>query len=521
MKSVNTFELDKKLHRLVIGLSVVFVAGSGLAAYVAGNNVTLIMLLSAALLGLCIIGPRSRLGGVALTTGMMGQAMVLTLAFANHPWQLDAHMTFFALLAIVSLFSSVALVIWAVVIVAVHHAVLTFVLPSMVYPSADLLGNIARTGFHATVVLAEAGLMIFAIQRRQVLEKQVVDRESALEEQSAEASRAKENAVALAERFREALVLLQRRLSALADGDLREDMPDIEGEEFRDLVDDFNAALVTLSTAIVEAQRTNKSVQDVSSRMSQASEDVIGQTGTLSQTLLDMSADIDKVNTEFIESNQTIEAAVRTAQKSLETAQESGAITSRAVDAMRDIEASSKEMTDAINLIEDIAFQTQLLALNASVEASRAGDAGRGFSVVAHEINGLAGRSSTAALQIRDLIKSSGSHIDDGVGLVTEAGTRFGDIVNAISGMTETYKRIQDRIATSAGQVSQINASMDQVSRDLSATSQKGAALVDLSRNVKEDAATLDAQLDTFLLRGSSTSVEDAPEANLDEGKAA
>ena len=88
-------------------------------------------------------------------------------------------------------------------------------------------------------------------------------------------------------------------------------------------------------------------------------------------------------------------------------AEKGGAVVSTAVAAMGGINDASKKIADIIGVIDEIAFQTNLLALNAAVEAARAGEQGRGFAVVATEVRNLAGRSATAAKEIKALIQDS------------------------------------------------------------------------------------------------------------------
>ena len=96
---------------------------------------------------------------------------------------------------------------------------------------------------------------------------------------------------------------------------------------------------------------------------------------------------------------------------------------------MSGINEASKKIADIIGVIDEIAFQTNLLALNAAVEAARAGEQGRGFAVVATEVRNLAGRSATAAKEIKALIQDSVAQGRRGQPLVDESGRTLEEIV--------------------------------------------------------------------------------------------
>lgn len=99
---------------------------------------------------------------------------------------------------------------------------------------------------------------------------------------------------------------------------------------------------------------------------------------------------------------------------------------------MDEINQASNKISDIIGVIDEIAFQMNLLALNAAVEAARAGEQGRGFAVVATEVRNLAGRSATAAKEIKELIEDSVQKVTDGSQLVNQSGETLDAIMDSI-----------------------------------------------------------------------------------------
>src|SRR5690349_19945612 len=123
-------------------------------------------------------------------------------------------------------------------------------------------------------------------------------------------------------------------------------------------------------------------------------------------------------------------------------AEKDGAVVSNAVTAMGAINDASRKIPDIIGVIDEIALQTNLLALNVAVEAARAGEQGRGFAVVATEVRNLAGRSATAAKEIKALIQDSVSRVEQGSKLVDDSGRTLDGIVSAVKKVTDIVAEI-------------------------------------------------------------------------------
>jgi methyl-accepting chemotaxis protein len=164
---------------------------------------------------------------------------------------------------------------------------------------------------------------------------------------------------------------------------------------------------------------------------------------------------------------------------SREVADRGGQVVAKAVNAMARIEESSRKIYDIIGVIDEIDRQTNLLALNAAVEAARAGDAGRGFAVVASEVRSLAQRSSQAAKDIKDLITNSSSQVQEGVGLVNQAGTSLTEILASIKQVADIVAEIASASQEQSTGIDQINKAltqMDEVTQQNSALVEENAA---------------------------------------------
>ncbi|MCB1775553.1 MAG: methyl-accepting chemotaxis protein, partial [Gammaproteobacteria bacterium] len=181
------------------------------------------------------------------------------------------------------------------------------------------------------------------------------------------------------------------------------------------------------------------------------------------------------------------------ASSARDQAAQGGEVVGRAVAAMSEINESSKKIADIIGVIDEIAFQTNLLALNASVEAARAGEQGRGFAVVATEVRNLAGRSATAAREIKDLIQDSVGKVRNGSELVNESGANLNEIVAGVKQVGDIIAEIAAASAEQASGIDQVDrmiTAMDEVTQQNAAlaeqTSAASGAMTENARQMRE-----------------------------------
>jgi len=181
------------------------------------------------------------------------------------------------------------------------------------------------------------------------------------------------------------------------------------------------------------------------------------------------------------------------------------------VDTMHGIHASSSKIADIIGVIDGIAFQTNILALNAAVEAARAGEQGRGFAVVASEVRSLAGRSSEAAREIRQLILASVERMDQGSALVDEAGHTMQNIVTAIGRVSGIVKDISQANAEQDHRVHEVTEAVSQIDT----ATQQNAALVEeaaaAAESLRQQSRALVTAVSAFRLAGDAEPSGSAP----------
>ncbi|TDH38300.1 methyl-accepting chemotaxis protein [Pseudohoeflea suaedae] len=348
------------------------------------------------------------------------------------------------------------------------------------------------------------------IFRTNAIDKVRVERESEGARERAAAERARmdeEKAVAEAS-VQAAVAALGAALNNLAHGDLvsRIETP-FEGN-LDVLRVDFNESVDRMREAMSRIRDNAEMIQSNGGQMQAAADDLARRTEQQAASLEEVAAAVEQISSTVQSSS---EAAAQTNSLAMETCSDvvrSSEVVAEAVDAMGRIDAASGKIGHIIEVIDQIAFQTNLLALNAGVEAARAGEAGRGFAVVAQEVRELAGRSATAAKQIKALIEHSAVEVHNGVSLVNQSGeamSRVNERINEITRHIEALARASSEQATGLAEVNSSVSQMDQMT-------QQNAAMVE-EVNASSQSLAHESVALTELVKQFRTSVESKDEA--------
>jgi methyl-accepting chemotaxis protein len=295
---------------------------------------------------------------------------------------------------------------------------------------------------------------------------------------------------------------LLEEISGLAEGDLTaraevpEDFTGAIAESFNDMAEQLSEVVKNVKDVTLQVIATSQEVTRSTENLAETSEMQAVQVRDAIDAINDMSASIQQVaenagRSAGVSEQSKLHAkegaeAVRTTNRAMESIREHAQETARAIKRLGE---SSQEVGNIVQLINDIADRTSILALNASIQAAMAGDAGRGFAVVAEEVQRLAERSTNATKQIATLIKNiqqeineAGASMEESIQRVVEGSkladgarrklqeietvsTQLGDLIQSISMASKQQAKASEEIAKTMEEVGEISAQTSTASR--------------------------------------------------------
>ncbi len=350
------------------------------------------------------------------------------------------------------------------------------------------------------ILTATCGALLYGERARQARLREAEGREQ--ERRRAEQGE-QEN-----QRNQTAILRLLDELGDLADGDLTvqatvtEDFTGAIADSINYSIDQLRILVSTINQTAVQVSAAAQETQATAMHLAEASEHQAQEIAGASAAVNEMAVSIDQVSANAAESAVVAERSVAFAHKGTEKVQS----TIQGMDNIREqiqetskrikrLGESSQEIGDIVSLINDIADQTNILALNAAIQASMAGDAGRGFAVVADEVQRLAERSAAATRQIEQLVKTiqtdtneavismeqTTSEVVLGARLAQDAGVALEEIENVSRSLADLIQNISNAARQQAASAGHISNTMNVIQE---ITSQTTAGTIATARSI-------------------------------------
>jgi len=292
---------------------------------------------------------------------------------------------------------------------------------------------------------------------------------------------------------------------SIADGDLTGSIASHGKDETGQLLSALMEMKNRLLEIVQQVQFGSENISTAAAQIVAGNQDLAARTEEQASSVEQTAASMEQITATVKNTASHTGEATHLSADAARVVKSNGEMMKQVTSKMRLINETSNRMSDIINLIDSIAFQTNILALNAAVEAARAGEHGRGFAVVAGEVRQLAQKSATSASEIRQLIESSTSQTQDGMALVEKASGLINGMVGNVEEMDGILREIRQASHEQTEGISQINSAIGLID----STTQQNSALVEESvaaaSSLNEQAINLKDLVKVFRVRAEVT----------------
>ncbi|WP_248285213.1 HAMP domain-containing methyl-accepting chemotaxis protein [Alteriqipengyuania abyssalis] len=312
------------------------------------------------------------------------------------------------------------------------------------------------------------------------------------------AAKRSEDAIREAEEQRVVTTALSSGLNALSEGDLTTELKADFPPAYAELKINFNQAIERLREMISAVADSAEAIGTGSREIAQASEDLARRTESNAASLEETSASLTQIDQRLKASADAGQQTVVRADNAIKAVSGGRSIADEAVQAMGRVSESAKGIDAVIEGLDKIAFQTRVLAMNAAVEAGRAGEAGRGFAVVADLVSALAMRAEEEAKLARDQLTVTQADIGTAVNAVERVDGALADITEGVSEVHTLLGTMAADNQTQSSSVTEISSAISSMDQ----STQQNAAMVEetsaAARNLLSEVSSLSERASLF-----------------------
>jgi methyl-accepting chemotaxis protein len=280
-------------------------------------------------------------------------------------------------------------------------------------------------------------------------------------------------------------------------GDLNVSLKKKYNDEIGEMTDNFNEFINTLKNIILSIKNTSESILNSSNEISGGNNQLSSATQEMASSLEETAASVEEISASIHDTAENSVKLTEGISLTSDRAEKGKRHLNQMEKAISQVKESSARIGEIVDMVNSIAFHTNLLALNAAVEAARAGEQGKGFAVVANEVRSLAQRSADAASEIKQIIDSNEEYTSNAESITKATSQILMDVVYNIQSNAQEMRDIESRSKEQAKGIKQINSAIMQMDE----VTQRNAALVEELASSAMDMAAISKSLNDEVLK--------------------